>query len=319
MSSCVLVTGSAGFIGSHLTDRLLAKGFTVIGLDSLMLGRRENHKQALKNPDFTFIHEDLNNKVECFKKIQAAIQGRSLETVWHLAANSDIPKGMSDPSVDLTHTFMSTYHVLEVMKFLKVPNLVFASSSAIYGDRKDALSEESGPLFPISSYGAMKLASEGIITAALESYLKKVWIYRFPNVVGSRSTHGAIFDFVKKLRATPEILDVLGDGTQDKPYLHVSELIDAMAFAFEKSNDRLNFFNIGQESSSSTVKHMAELVVKQVSPKAKIRYAGGDRGWVGDVPAFKFSIEKIKRLGWSPKLTSNQALERAVREIAGES
>ena len=161
----------------------------------------------------------------------------------------------------------------------------------------------------------MKLASEGFITAALESYLSQVWIFRFPNVVGSRASHGAIYDFFHKLEKSPAELEVLGDGSQEKPYLHVGELLDAMLVAIEKGQDRLNYFNIGQEGSNSTVRFMAETVVKHVAPGARIRYSGGKKGWVGDVPFFRFSIEKIKALGWRPRLTSNESIELAVREL----
>jgi UDP-glucose 4-epimerase len=160
----------------------------------------------------------------------------------------------------------------------------------------------------------MKLASEGVISAALESFLKNVWIFRFPNVLGSRLTHGALYDFVEKLKKNPNKLEVLGDGHQKKPYLHVSELIDAMMLTYEKSRAPLNYFNIGQEGSATTVRQIAELVVKAVSPNAEITYTGTKKGWVGDVPFFQLSIEKIKSLGWKPKMNSTQAVQRAVDE-----
>jgi UDP-glucose 4-epimerase len=210
---------------------------------------------------------------------------------------------------------MTTFNTLKMMQELHAKKLVFASTSAIYGERRDLLQEDSGPLFPISNYGAMKLASEGSITAALESYLSQVWIFRFPNVVGSRASHGAMYDFFRKLEKSPAELEVLGDGSQEKPYLHVGELLDAMLLAVEKSQDKLNYFNIGHGGSTSTVRFMAETVVKHVAPGARIRYTGGKKGWVGDVPFFRFSIEKIKALGWRPRLTSNESIELAVREL----
>jgi UDP-glucose 4-epimerase len=209
---------------------------------------------------------------------------------------------------------MTTYNVLKTSQALGICQIVFASSSAIYGEHDGPLREDSGPLFPISNYGAMKLASEGIISAALEQHMKHAWIFRFPNVVGSRATHGAIYDFLNKLRNNPSELEVLGDGTQQKPYLHVSELIDAMLWAFERSTNRLNCFNIAPASGSSTVRFIAEAVVRAAAPDAKIRYTGGSRGWVGDVPRFRYSIEKIQRVGWTPKMNSDQAVELAIRE-----
>jgi UDP-glucose 4-epimerase len=312
-----LITGAAGFIGSHLADRLLAQGFRVVGVDNMVLGRRENLARASENLNFRFEEVDVNDAERSLTFLRGQTKRGSIDTVWHLAANSDIQAGGRDPDVDLRLTFMTTYNVLKIMREIGATRLVFASSSAIYGEHDGPLREESGPLFPISNYGAMKLASEGIISAALEQSLQHAWIFRFPNVVGGRATHGAIYDFIKKLRNNPAELEVLGDGTQQKPYLHVSELIDAMLWAFERSTNRLNFFNIAPASGSSTVRFIAEAVVRAAAPEAKIRYTGGSRGWVGDVPRFSYSIEKIQRLGWTPKMNSDQAVELAIRENLG--
>jgi UDP-glucose 4-epimerase len=179
------------------------------------------------------------------------------------------------------------------------------------------IKEDVGPLFPISNYGAMKLGSEALITAALERYLRRASICRFPNVVGSRATHGAIYDFIGKLRKNPGELEVLGDGSQEKPYLHVSELIDAMTHIFLRGSARLEYFNIAPDGTASTVRYMAEAVVREAAPSARIRYTGGSRGWIGDVPKFRYSIEKIKSAGWTPRLTSNQAVDLAIRENLG--
>jgi len=161
----------------------------------------------------------------------------------------------------------------------------------------------------------MKLASEAIISAARETALDRAWVFRFPNVVGPRATHGAIYDFLQKLRANPAELEVLGDGHQQKPYLHVTELVEAMLFITEHASDAHNTFNIGPEGTSTTVRHIAETVVAAAAPAAAIRYTGGARGWPGDVPRFNYSIEKLKRLGWKPALTSDEAIERTVGEL----
>ncbi len=312
-SKC-LITGVAGFIGCHLADRLLALGQTVVGIDNMVLGRRSNLAQALPSSHFIFQEMDVNNYEACLGFLKAEFAKRPFDTVWHLAANSDIQAGGLDPEVDLKATFMTTYNVLKMMQALGIPQLAFASTSAIYGEHAGLLREDVGPLFPISNYGAMKLASEGIITAALERYLKRAWIFRFPNVVGGRATHGAIYDFLKKLRRNPSELEVLGDGKQEKPYLHVSELLDAMLHLFQKAHERLNYFNIAPPDSATTVRYIAEAVVRAAAPRAKIRYAGGAKGWVGDVARFTYSIEKLKATGWSPRLTSNQAVEMAIQE-----
>ncbi len=308
------VTGAAGFIGSHLVDRLLARGHRVVGVDNLVLGRRSNLMQAMQNPHFSFGALDVNDYEASLRFLREQTTAAPIQTVWHLAANSDIQAGGRDPDVDLRLTFLTTYQVLRLMQTLGIPHLVFASTSAIYGAHDVALKEDTGPLFPVSNYGAMKLASEAIISAALERFLQRAWICRFPNVVGSRATHGAIYDFLQKLRANPAELEVLGDGTQEKPYLHVSELLDAMLFLFDHSQDRLNFYNIAPEAGATTVRAIAEAVVRAAAPGARIRYTGGPRGWIGDVPRFRYCTEKLKNLGWSPQLSSDEAVERAIRE-----
>ena len=305
------VTGAAGFIGSHLVDRLLALGHQVVGVDNFVLGKQANLTQVFKNPNFVFEELDVNNleMALAFLKKQ-----RPIDTIWHMAANSDIQAGSREPDIDLRLTFLTTFNTVKLAEALKIPQIAFASSSAIYGNYPGLLHEDAGPLFPISNYGAMKVASEGVLSAAVERFLKRLWIFRFPNVVGSRATHGAIYDFIQKLRRNPKELEVLGDGSQEKPYLHVSELIDAMLHLFQKAQQPINYFNIAPLGSSSTVKFIAEATVRALSPKAKIRYTGGSKGWVGDVPKFAYSIDKLKAAGWSPKLSSNAAVELAIRE-----
>jgi UDP-glucose 4-epimerase len=313
-----LVTGAAGFIGSHLVDQLLARGLTVLGLDNLKLGRLSNLDKALAHPRFKFVRLDVNDWEPCLDLVRAESETGSFDVVWHLAANSDIRAGVADPDVDLRDTFLTTHHLLKVMRTLKIPRMAFASSSAVYGVHPGLMREDAGPLFPISNYGAMKLASEAALSAALESFLERVWIFRFPNVVGSRSTHGAIFDFVQKLKANPGELEVLGDGSQQKPYFHVAGLIEAMMFITDHASEPLNYFNIGTAGSVTSVTYIAQAVVSGLAPKARIRYTGGKKGWVGDVPQFNYSVEKLAKLGWSPRLTSDQAVDQAVHEMIDE-
>jgi UDP-glucose 4-epimerase len=318
MSLKCLVTGAAGFIGSHLVDRLLDRGYSVLGVDNMKLGRRANIAAALENNRFKFVEVDVNDLPAFLRTVRQHSHERPFDITWHMAANSDIRAGVADADVDLRDTFLTTFNTLKLMRELKIPQLSFASTSAIYGVQPVKLVEDLGPLFPISNYGAMKLASEACISAACEAYLQRAWIFRFPNVVGSRSTHGVIYDFVQKLKANPNELEVLGDGTQEKPYFHVADLLDAMLFIVDRASDKLNFFNIGTANTATTVRYIAEAVIKRMSPDAKIRYTGGNKGWVGDVPKFNYSIEKLQKLGWSPRLTSTAAVDRSVEEIVAE-
>ena len=311
-SRIVLVTGAAGFVGSHLTDRLLEQGNQVVGIDNFSRGTRNN--LDLAHAEFRFFEGDLSD-TSSLRKIFSSFE---IDTVWHMVANSDIGAGVADPNVDLRDTFLSTFNLLVAMREARVGNLAFASTSAIYGVHDRVLEENIGPLFPISNYGAMKLASEALISAAVESYLKRAWIFRFPNVIGPRATHGIIFDLLNKLALNPPDLEVLGDGTQQKPYLHVSELIDAMLWIHDHASEPLNWFNIGPPDEGTTVKDIAEAVRREAAPSKPIRFTGGNKGWVGDVPKFHYSIEKLRRLGWSPQLNSSQAVARAVKEIHAE-
>jgi UDP-glucose 4-epimerase len=214
---------------------------------------------------------------------------------------------------------LTTFNTLILMRELAIPTFRFASSSAIYGDHGDIkISEETAPYRPVSNYGAMKLASEAQISVAAEVFLARADIFRFPNVVGTPATHGVIHDLVRKLRRTPDSLEVLGNGTQQKVYLHVDDLIEAMLLITERANERLNVYNIGPADDGVTVKFIAECVRAATSPAAKIRYGAEGRGWVGDIPRYRYSTERLERLGWSPRHDSAQSVSRAVAEIVAE-
>jgi UDP-glucose 4-epimerase len=315
----ILITGVAGFIGSHLAKKFFAQGDEIIGIDNLCRGSLRNIAEIQLNPKFTFSDIDLSELGQYQSLIAEYQQSHNITEVWHLAANSDIPAGISNAQIDLRDTFLTTYNTLEVMRKFNIPTIAFASTSAVYGNLgEQILTEDIGPLFPISNYGAMKLASEALISASVESFLKSAYIFRFPNVIGAPATHGVIIDFINKLKSTPDNLDVLGNGTQQKSYLHIEDLIDAMISIRNLEKAPLNYFNIGAGDDGISVHDIAEIVVDAVAPNASICYGEGDKGWVGDVPRFKYSIEKLKRLGWAPKLNSVEAVRLAVKQILAD-
>jgi UDP-glucose 4-epimerase len=316
----ILITGAAGFIGSNLVKTFLQQKKRVIGLDNLSRGELSN--LAFTKDYDVFIFEQLN--ICNYQALKGFVSKHHLddpiEEVWHMAANSDIPAGIINAEVDLKDTFITTLNILQLMKDLAIPTIAFASSSAIYGNLGERkLIEDIGPLFPISNYGAMKLASEAAISASVESHLKQAFIFRFPNVIGVPATHGVILDFINKLKKNPDNLEVLGDGTQQKTYLHVEELIDAMLFIRNNSKENIAYFNIGADDEGASVKYIAEEVVKVVSPGAKVTYGVGNKGWVGDVPKFSYSINKLLSLGWKPRFSSLESVKKAILQIASES
>lgn len=309
----ILVTGAAGFIGSHLIDELLEKDNEIVAVDNLSLGRMSNLDSAVKNPRFKFFRFDILDKDKLFKLFES----EKIDIVFHLAANSDIAKSYANPDVDFNNTFSTTYNVLLAMKQFDVKKIVFASTSAIYGEAKQKLTENYGPLFPVSHYGASKLASEAFISSFCENYGIKAWIVRFPNVVGERATHGVIFDFIKKLKNNPLELEVLGNGEQIKPYLYVKDLVNAILFVFENTNEKINFYNIGVETRAK-VKDIAKMVIEEMGLNAQIKYTGGDRGWIGDVPEFNYSLDKIHSLGWKAQISSDEAVRKSIKYILSQ-
>lgn len=315
-----IIAGGAGFVGCNLLPLLANENRHLMVLDNLCRGR-EDYLAAARDAApgrVHFIRVDLADRAATLQAFEGARRLGPIDEVWHLAANSDIPAGVMDANVDLRDTFMTTFSLLEAMKVHQVPALHFASSSAIYGDLGGvALHESIGPLLPISNYGAMKLASEALISAAAESYLVRANLFRFPNVVGIPATHGVILDFINKLAATPDRLDVLGDGSQQKAYLHVSDLVAAMLLVRDRaSTHKVEVINIGPTDAGVTVRWISEQVVARVRPGAQIGYGSGNKGWVGDVPRFKYLTDRMQAYGWAPTMGSPEAVARAIDEIA---
>lgn len=309
----ILVTGGAGFIGSHLCDALLDKGHQVTVVDNFVLGNLDNVRHLLSNKRFTLIKADINNE-NIMRKVFAE---NRFDMVYHLAANSDIRKGGADPLVDYELTFDTTFHVLQYMKEFGVKKLFFASTSAIYGETYDVLNEDYGPLKPVSNYGAGKLASEAFISAFSSNYDIQTWIARFPNVVGERFTHGVIYDFIHKLERNPDELEVLGNGEQCKPYVYVKDLVEGILYITEHASEKYNVYMLGTDTRTK-VREIAAIVIEEMGLHAKIAYTGGDRGWQGDVPEFRYDLTKVNRLGWKAKYTSNDAVRVAIQKALGK-
>jgi len=311
----ILVTGGAGFIGSHLCDALMARGHELWCVDNLHLGRLENIAHLRVNPKFHFERIDVMER----KAMNQLFQDGQFEFVYHMAANSDIQRGSMDHQVDLQLTFLTTHEILEHMLVHGVKKIFFASTSAVFGETKDTLHENYGPLQPISFYGASKLAAESFLSVFVNNYGFKAFILRFPNIVGPRATHGAIFDFIARLKANPEKLVVFGDGTQRKPYLYVEDLVEAILTVVEKADSPLSVYHAGNEDLTK-VSDMARIVLEEMKlSNCAIEYTGGDRGWTGDVPYFRYDMSKIKKLGWKPTYTSNESVRLAVQKILSKS
>lgn len=308
----VLVTGNAGFIGSHLTKSLLDQGHTVIGVDNFTLGTKENMAAYVNHPNFKFVEVDIAEVDILIKEV--ASLGVKIEKIYHLAANSDIQKGGTNPLIDHHDTFATTFGVLELARALDVKNLFFASTSAVYGDLTDIeLKEDQGGLSPISYYGASKLASEAFISAYTYMIDMNTVIFRFPNVVGPNLTHGVIFDFKKKLEKNNAELEILGDGTQRKQYTHVYDLVEAILLLTENINPGAEIYNVGV-SDDTSVKDIADILCQQMGLNDVIyNYTGGNVGWKGDVPKFKYNTDKINAKGWHPKYSSTEAITETIR------
>ncbi len=308
------LTGGAGFIGSHLVDKLISRGDDVTAYDNLTSGKKQFFEHHLKNDKFTFIKADLLDLSQLKKEI------KDFDVVFHIAANPFVRLGEKQTRLDLEQGAIVTYNVLEAMRVNDIKKIVFSSSSVVYAETPPlAIPETYGPTLPISFYGAGKLAAEGLISAFCGTFDFQAWIYRFANVVGIRGTHGVIVDFIDKLKKNPKELEILGDGNQQKTYLYVSEVIDGMLQGYEHSTDQINLFNLGCDSDT-TVTRIAEMVVEEMGLKdVEFKYTGGKRGWPGDVPRFQLDASKINKLGWKAKYTSDEAVRKAIREILDNS
>jgi len=309
----IMVTGGAGFIGSHIVDRLMKEGNEVVVYDNLSSGKMEFIEHHMNNEKFTFIEADLLN----FEKLRESV--KDIDIIYHVAANPDVKLGAQDTKVHFEQNVKATYNLLEAMRINDVEDIIFTSTSTVYGEANVIPTpEDYGPLVPISLYGASKLAAEAFIMSYSHTFGMKAVIYRFANIVGPRSTHGVIYDFIMKLKRNPKELEILGDGTQTKSYLYVEDCVDAIVFGYKNRKKDVEIFNIGSEDWIN-VRRIADIVVEEMGLKnVSYRFTGGKRGWKGDVPKMLLSIEKIKDYGWKPKHNSEESVRLTARHLIGK-
>ena len=313
-----LVTGGAGLVGSALCRTLLDRGARVLCVDDLSLGTLRHLEGCRPEPGFEFIKRDVSRP-----GWHRSLRGRRFDLLVHLAANSDISRGREQPELDRTRTFGTTFAALQAARDLRVKDFLFSSSSAVYGAAPALPTPEAAAgMHPVSLYGAGKLASEAFISAFVENYGLRAWVFRFGNVVGRRLTHGVICDFVARLRQDPSRLVVLGDGRQTKTYIDVQDCVDGMLLALEKSPagkthaQRFQVFNLST-TGTTTVREIAAEAVRVVARgQARIRYGSSPVGWVGDVPRTSLDVRRMASLGWRPRLGSTAAVLRAIRDYA---
>jgi UDP-glucose 4-epimerase len=304
-----VVTGCAGFIGSNLVDRLLAAGHQVVGIDNFSTGQRRFLQNALRDERFSLVECDLLDE----QRLTRAFEGAAC--VFHLAANADVRFGTDHPRRDLEQNTIATYNVLEAMRAHGAKRIAFSSTGSVYGEAKVIPTPEDAP-FPIqtSLYAASKLACEGLIAAYAEGFGFEAHIFRFVSILGERYTHGHVFDFYRQLLANPTQLRVLGDGNQRKSYLYVQDCIDAIFLAMDKAHDKVNLFNLGVDGYVQVNDSIA-CIGRTLGLSPALSYTGGERGWIGDNPFIFLDTQRIRALGWTPKLSIEQGVAKTVEYL----
>ncbi|SFR44627.1 UDP-glucose 4-epimerase [Halogeometricum rufum] len=300
----VVVTGGAGLVGSHLAQHLRDDNDVVV-VDDLSKGTRERVPDGVE-----FVKADLTDADDVAEAITADV-----DVVFHFAAYTDT--NYADPRKLFEENTEMTYNVLERMDEVGVSNLAFTSSSTVYGEAPRPTPEDYAPLEPISVYGASKLADEGLLSTYAHSKDFTVWLFRFANIVGPKQRGNVVPDFIEKLLEDPDTLTILGDGRQEKSYLHVEDCVRAISHVVENAEQSMNTYNLGTRTTTS-VTTIADIVADVMDVDPEYEFTGGDRGWEGDVPRMRLSIEKLSALGWEPDASSDDAVRRAARELAAE-
>jgi UDP-glucose 4-epimerase len=308
------IAGGAGFIGSHLVHRLLDEPEQhVVVYDNFCSGQRWHLEGAVENPRLQLIEADIENTTD----LQTAISGA--DHVVHMAANADIAAAVNDPGLDFWRGTFLVHQVLEAARQAGVKRFTYMSGSGVYGDQGNVEVDETfGPLLPISTYGASKLAGEALVSSYCHLFGMRGVAFRFANVVGSRQTHGVVYDLARKLVADPRHLTVLGDGTQSKSYIHVDDVLGAILLMAEHPPEPFDIYNVAT-GDYVTVREIADMVMAEMGlTDVDVEYGREARGWKGDVPVVRFSADKLRQLGWAPRYTSTEALRLSVRALVGE-
>ena len=303
--SRVLVTGGAGLVGSHLAASLLDRGATVRVADDLSKGTRDRVPDGAE-----FVEADVTDPDDVARAVTS-----DLDVVFHFAAYTDT--NYDDDRALFEENTAMTYNVLARMREVGVDRFAFTSSSTVYGEAPRPTPEDYAPMEPISMYGSAKLADEALISTFAHSYGVQSWVFRFANIVGPHQRGNVIPDFIEKLDEDPTELEILGDGRQEKSYMHVSECVDAIQHVVEQADNDLNVYNLGTRTTTS-VTRIADIVSDELGVEPAYTYTGGDRGWTGDVPKMRLSIEKLSALGWEPSIESDAAVRRSARELIDE-
>jgi len=315
-----LITGGAGFIGSHLTERLIKEGYKVTTLDNFSSGNMKNIKPFIDNSSLTIIKEDLKKP----SKLNQIVE--ECKIIFHLAANPEVKVGETNPEVHFEENILTTFNLLKAIQQSNTTKIIiFTSTSTVYGEASQIPTPENyAPLIPISTYGASKLASEALITSYAYTYNHRALILRLANIIGPKSNHGVIIDFIKKIVKNPKQLEILGDGLQEKSYLHIEDCIEAIIHItnkFCRNKKRVDVYNIGS-NNRITVKEIAKIVAEEMkTPNIKFKFTGGvdgGRGWKGDVKKMQLSINRLLKTGWKPKYTSKQAVRLTAKALKEE-
>lgn len=304
------IMGGAGFIGRQLTKQLLSQDIRVFVYDNFSSGTQAHVHDLQQSENFSLHRIDIENTTDLLKITEG------LDTVIHLASNADISRAQSEPRIDFAQGTVLTESVAEVCRINKVKTVLYASGSGVYGDAGDTILDENSPLRPISTYGASKLAGEALFASYSYMFGIDCIAFRFANVVGPMQTHGVGYDFLRKLSLNPNVLDILGDGSQRKSYVHVSDVIAGIVTCYEKRESGFEVYNIATDDDI-TVTEIAEMAVIASGingDDVKFIYSGGDRGWKADVPIVRLDSRKIKNLGWTAKMSSKEAIFQSLRE-----